>query len=148
MAVGRVLGVDYGTKRIGLAVSDGLGITARPLRVVEAESFAGEIGSIVAELDIVRVVVGLPTSLAGVEGESAEGARALADAIAAEVDLPVELADERFTTTRAEELLGRSERDRRKRRERVDAVAAAVMLQSWLDARRGRERGNPRYAPD
>lgn len=148
MAVGRVLGLDYGTVRIGVAVSDALGITARPVRSIEAARFEDELDDLLEALDPVVVVIGLPTSLAGVEGASAAGARALGSLIEARTGMRVEFADERFTTARADEILARSVRDRRARRDRVDATAAAVMLQSWLDARAGQARGNPRYAPE
>ena len=148
MPVGRVLGLDYGTVRIGVAISDGLGITARPVRWVDASGFEGELDDLLEELGPSMVVVGLPTSLAGVEGASADGARALGRLVSERSGLPVEFADERFTSARADELLSRSVRDRRDRRDRVDATAAAVMLQSWLDARAGEARGNPRYASD
>ncbi len=133
MSVGRVLGLDYGTVRIGVAVSDPLGITARPVGSVPAGEFEDRLPALVEELDPARVVVGLPTGLGGHEGPSAEGARALAELVSDATGLPVEFADERFTTTRAEELLAARERDRRRRREQVDAVAASVMLQGWLD---------------
>lgn len=133
MSAGRVLGLDYGTVRIGVAVSDPLGITARPVGSVPAGEFPDRLPALVEELRPFRVVVGLPTGLGGHEGASAEGARALAELVADITGLPVEFADERFTTTRAEELLAARERDRRRRREQVDAVAASVMLQGWLD---------------
>jgi putative Holliday junction resolvase len=115
---------------------------------VDASGFEGELDDILEELGPSMVVVGLPTSLAGVEGASADGARALGRLVSERSGLPVEFADERFTSARADELLSRSLRDRRDRRDRVDATAAAVMLQSWLDARAGEARGNPRYASD
>lgn len=147
--VGPVIGVDFGTARIGLAASDALGISARPLCVVPVDG--GEVAAImqqVAESGARRVVVGLPRTLAGREGSAAEGARKLADRLVAALDVPVEFADERYTTARAEEILRGSVRDRRERRSRVDAVAASVMLQGWLDARVALERGNPRYTTD
>ena len=147
MAVGRVLGLDYGTVRIGVAISDGLGISARPVRSMAAADFLDRLPALLDELGPVSVVIGLPTTLGGEEGASAAGARALADAVASASGLPVELADERFTSTQAEALLRDRIRDRRERRQQVDATAAAVMLQGWLDARAAEERGNPRYAP-
>lgn len=147
MAVGRILGLDYGTVRIGVAVSDGLGISARPVRSVPADQFEDLIEGLVEEFGPIGVVVGLPTSLAGEEGASAAGARELAELVEARTGLEVVLADERFSSTRAEAILKDRVRDRRERREQVDAVAAAVLLQGWLDARAGEERGNPRYAP-
>ena len=83
--------------------------------------------------------------LSGSEGDSAKRARDLAGQLAAVTGLPVEFADERFSTARAEELLRDRVRDRRERRKLVDAAAAAVILQGWLDAKAAQERGNPRY---
>lgn len=144
--IGPVLGVDPGTRRIGIAVSDALGISARPLVVLEAGADAADaIAALAEEHRATTVVVGLAVGLSGNEGASASVARALADAIAAASGLPVEFADERFSTTRAEELLRDRIRDRRERRKLVDAAAAAVILQGWLDARAAEERGNPRY---
>lgn len=139
MAVGRVLGLDYGTVRIGVAVSDALGIAARPVRTVPADHFADELDGLLDELAPSMVVVGLPTGLSGHEGPSAEGARALATMVGERTGLPVEFADERFTSTRAESLLRDRIRDRRERRQHVDAVAASVMLQGWLDAQAAKE---------
>ena len=144
--MGPVLGLDPGSRRIGVAASDALGIAARPLAVVDAGATSvEEIASIAEDLGATLVVVGLPVGLSGHEGESAERARALASAVGERTGLVVEFADERFSTARAEELLRSSVRDRRERRRLVDAAAAAVILQGWLDARAAQERGNPRY---
>lgn len=148
-ALGPVIGVDFGTARTGIAVSDALGISARPHGVVPTDG--GEVTAIVElveEFGAHLVVVGLPRTLAGREGSAAEGARGLAERLTAALEVPVEFADERYTTARAEEILRATVRDRRERRTKVDAVAASVMLQGWLDARAARARGNPRYSPD
>jgi putative Holliday junction resolvase len=144
--IGPVLGVDPGSRRIGLAVSDALGISARPLAVVDAGGDAATvIGTHAEELGVKAIVVGLAVGLSGSEGDSAKRARDLADQLAAVTGLPIEFADERFSTARAEELLRDRVRDRRERRKLVDAAAAAVILQGWLDAKAAQERGNPRY---
>jgi putative Holliday junction resolvase len=131
--VSRVLGVDYGTKRVGLAVSDPLGMTAAPHSVVSPDDVVESVVTLVKELDIGTIVVGLPTGLDGGEGASARAARRLADELRAVTGVDVALADERFTSRLAEERLLTSGMRRRKRRESVDKVAAAIILQDYLD---------------
>ena len=131
----RYLGVDYGTKRIGLAISDGLGITARPLEVVSRKGLEDVLRKIVDEFPVDGVVVGLPTALGGHEGDSAEGARALGKEIGKILKVPVSYVDERFTSRIAESALLESGMKRRDRRDTVDKVAAAIILQTFLDSK-------------
>lgn len=133
----RYLGVDYGTKRVGLAISDGLGITARPLEVVKRTEAVSRITAIVAELQVDKIVVGMPTGLGGGEGESAIGARELGDELAEAAGVEVVFFDERFTSRMAEGALLESGMKRRDRRATVDKVAAAIILQSYLDVSDG-----------
>ena len=133
---GVAVGIDYGTKRIGLAASDPARRTAFPVGVIEvSDTVIASIAEAAAERSATLLVVGLPVGLSGSEGESARAARRLGDHLAAETGLPVEYADERFTTRSAEQLLVSSNVKRRKRRTVVDAMAAAVMLQNYLDTR-------------
>ena len=132
----RLLGVDVGRARIGLALADDLLRTARPLRTVarraDAATFA-EIGSAAREFEVERAIVGLPLNMDGTEGEAARHARGFAAKLGAALGVPVELFDERLSTFEAETRLrdlGFSAKDRRSR---VDAEAAAVILQGWLD---------------
>ncbi len=129
----RSLGVDYGTKRVGLAISDSLGITARPLSVVPRSAVVDEVVNLVKEHDIGTIVVGLPTGLSGDEGMSASEARKLADELGAATGAEIILADERYTSRIADDALLESGMKRRKRRENVDKVAAAIILQDYLD---------------
>ncbi len=146
---GPVLGIDYGTTRLGIAVSDALGVAARPHGIVAVDGDELDVvAGLCSDLAVTRVVVGLPTTLAGHEGPSAQGARRLAAQIGEATGLPVEFADERFSTRRAEELLRPAVADRRERRTKVDAVAASVLLQGWLDAEAAKARGNPRYTEE
>jgi putative holliday junction resolvase len=131
--VSRLLGVDYGTKRVGLAVSDALGITARPLEVVRRSEIIGRVIDIAKELDIGKIIVGLPTSLGGEEGSAAGEARKLGEELGKATGLPVEFHDERFTSRMAETSLLESGMKRRDRRETIDKVAAAIILQDYLD---------------
>ena len=132
------LAVDVGSVRVGVARSDPGGILASPLTVLA--SGAGdldELAKLAASADAIEVIVGLPTSLSGREGTAAHGARSFAADLAGRVaPIPVRLVDERFTTTQAHDALRRGGRDSRARRGVVDAAAAAVLLQSALDAER------------
>lgn len=128
----RVIGVDYGATRIGLAISDPLGLTARPLEVVAAAKFRDRMAELVAEHDVTRVVIGLPTSLGGTESASTIGARALAEELVG-LEVDVVFVDERFTSRMAESALLESGMKRRDRRVTVDKVAAAIILQTYLD---------------
>lgn len=134
-AHGRVLGLDYGTERIGVAMCDGLRVAASPFEVLEARSkdLIARIVEIVEEFEISEIVVGLPTSLSGEEGPSALGARRLADQVASAVAVAVQLFDERFTSKMAESSMLSAGVKRQDRRDRVDKVAASIMLQSYID---------------
>jgi len=132
----RIMGIDYGTRRIGVALSDPLHITAQGHAVLDAGGdVAGAIATIAKEQDVERIVVGLPLSLSGYEGPSAAGARDLASRIAEATGLPVDLSDERFTSATAERALLEGNVRRRKRKQVIDQVAAAVILQHYLDGR-------------
>jgi putative Holliday junction resolvase len=135
----RVVGIDLGSKRIGVAVSDASGTIATPLTVIRrAGTRAADhaaIAAIVSEYEAVFVVVGLPLTLAGDVGPAAKAAIDEAGAIARVVGVPVETFDERLTTVAADAILMERRMRADARRRLVDKVAAAVMLQSWLDAR-------------
>ena len=136
----RALGVDPGTKRIGLAVSDLSGTIASPLSVLRTsrsrEHDLREIARIARGEEAEVIVIGLPLNMDGSTGPAAKAATATAKRLATLVDVPVELHDERLTTVTAERSMMEAGLDGVQRRQRVDKVAAAVMLQSWLDARR------------
>jgi putative Holliday junction resolvase len=145
--VSRYLGIDYGTKRVGLAISDELGLTARPLEVVLVTELDAALTRIVDEYVIEGVVLGLPTSLGGYEGDSAAGARELGNHIGNLLNVPVEYMDERFTSRMAESALLESGMKRSKRKETVDKVAAAIILQTYLDAGAGNRPGRSGVEP-
>ena len=136
----RALGIDLGSKRIGIAVSDLSGTIASPLTTVHRSKSKRhdhtEIARLVREEEAVVVVVGLPLSLDGTRGPAAKAATAEADRLASVVGVPVEMYDERFTTVTAERGMIEAGLDAPARRKVVDKVAAAVMLQAWLDHRR------------
>jgi putative Holliday junction resolvase len=137
---GRVLGVDLGSKRIGLALSDPGRHIASPLGVLaRAKSQVEDHRSILAaarENEAVAIVVGLPISLSGALGPAARAALGEIEALRALAgpDLPVTAADERLTTVTAERSLREARLGREARKAVVDKVAAAVMLQAWLES--------------
>lgn len=135
----RVLALDLGERRIGVAVSDPTGTVARPVGAVERKSRAEEFAAIarlVAEYGAERVIVGRPLTLRGEVGPQARWVEAYAQALAAALPVPVELWDERYTTAGAEEILETVRPGRRRQPGEVDAVAAAVLLQGFLEAHR------------
>lgn len=138
----RVLGLDLGAKRIGVALSDSSATIATPFTVVHRGRRPADdhraIGKIVREEEVEVVVVGLPLSLSGEMGPAARAAVAEARVLATVLDVPVETYDERRTTVTADAALMEFRMRAEARRRVVDKVAAAVMLQSWLDARRAR----------
>ena len=144
----RILGVDWGRARIGLAVSDELGLTAQSLGTF---SPAGEsqaldtVAGYLTDLGIEAIVVGLPRKMDGSDGSSAEAVRGFARRLEERSRLPVHLWDERFTSLAAERVLIEAGVRRRARRGAVDRVAAALILQGFLDRRRA---GVDRESPD
>jgi putative Holliday junction resolvase len=139
IAVGRVLGLDLGSARIGVAVSDPDCRVASPIEVVARTGDRGRdhrrIADLVAEWEAERVVVGLPISLDGTLGPAARTAAAEVEELATALRVPVETHDERLTTVTADRALSSMNVRGKARRQVVDKVAAAVILQSWLDAR-------------
>lgn len=132
--IGRVLALDYGTMRIGAAISDPLGITASPLEVIAAAGAIERIKALVAEYQPTVVVVGLPVSLSGDENAAAVAARAFGQSVQDATGVDVRFVDERFTSQTAEEALLEGGLKRRSRREKIDKVAAAVILRHYLDS--------------
>jgi putative Holliday junction resolvase len=142
----RVVGVDLGERRIGVAVSDGTGTLASPRCTIERGGDPGAdraaLVAVVEEVGAQRVVVGLPLSLSGRRGPAARAAQADADELAellAPRGIPVETFDERLTTVSAARSLRAAGRSGRAQRTRIDQSAAAVLLQAWLDTH-GRDR--------
>lgn len=134
---GRILGLDIGSKRIGVAISDEMGFIASPVGLVlRGEGSAREIRQHASRLGAIRLLVGLPVGLSGREGPQAKDVRDFVDSIAEEIDLPVEYWDERLSTSIAEKSLIASGSRREKRKQQVDTVAAAVILQGFLDSQR------------
>lgn len=139
----RAIGIDLGAKRIGVAVSDRTGTIASPYEVVQRSGDPGRdrrrLLAIAEEEGAERIVVGLPLSLDGTIGPAARAALEEAEAMGAATDIPVETYDERLTTVTAERILREQNVKGPARRSVVDKVAAAVMLQAWLDGRAARD---------
>jgi putative Holliday junction resolvase len=135
MASTRILALDYGTKRIGVALSDELGWTAQPLETFERRTLdrdIAHIASLVTSHEVGRVVLGFPLQLDGREGPAIQAMREFAVRLEAELSVPLVLWDERMTTKAAEDLLIAADVSRKKRKGAVDRVAAAILLQSYL----------------
>lgn len=143
---GRVLAIDWGLARIGLAVSDATRTLATPLAALHEKDKRAQIERVVdlvAREEITLIVVGLPLHLDGNESDSSKAARKYAEKLGTRVDLPIELFDERFTSVEAESRLqeigefgGAKNRQARKDKGRIDSVSAAILLQAWLEHRR------------
>ena len=138
----RVLGIDLGTKRIGIAASDRSGTIASPLTVLQRCGSQGgdhrNIAKIVVEEEAVAIVVGLPLNMDGSEGKAAQSARAEVARMATVVGVPVYVHDERLTTVAADRVMMEQNMNAQARRKVVDKWAAAVILQAWLDSRESR----------
>jgi putative Holliday junction resolvase len=139
--LGRVLGLDLGDARIGVAISDADRRLAVPLGTVQVGRPPGElkaIASLVADNDVVLVVVGDPRSLSGAQGTRSHHAHRFASALGAFLSVPVEVHDERLSSVEAERALRAGGTRGRDVRRRVDPSAATVILQAWLDVHPGR----------
>lgn len=137
--MGRILAIDYGEKRLGLALSDPLGITAQPLDIIERKSVADDIRILRAlrdEKDITGIVLGMPANMDGTPGMLAEKIRAYGSKLSEELSLPVSYVDERLTTMEADRMLTEeADVSRGKRRQVRDKIAASLILQAYLDSK-------------
>lgn len=136
----RALGLDIGSVRIGVAVSDPAGSVASPLAVLDARELAGSIRSlarIAEDYEAEVLVVGLPLTLGGEEGPQAASVRETATDLAARLGLPLAFVDERNSSAEAKRAMHAAGLSEREQRGTLDKVAAAIVLQAWLDAERG-----------
>ena len=133
----RVMGIDLGERRIGIAVSDPDGIVATPYATIEVtvRELRKKLQEVALETKAEAVVVGMPLSLDGTSGPAAQTAEAQAVALSEVLDIPVFTHDERFTTAIAEQAMLEADLSRKRRKQAIDKSAATIMLQSWLDAR-------------
>jgi putative pre-16S rRNA nuclease len=136
---GRVLGLDVGARRIGVAISDPLGITAQGLETLHRKNKKhdfGHLDRVIREYDVKEIVVGLPLRMSGVEGTQAEKIQAFAEGLRKHFKLPVHLWDERLTSAEANRLLRETDLSIEKRGKAVDRMAAILILQGWMESRR------------
>lgn len=134
----RVLGLDVGARRIGIAVSDPLGITAQGLETLHRKNKKHDLAyldRVVREYEVKEIVVGLPLRLSGVEGAQAEKIRVFAQDLSKHFQLPIHLWDERLTSAEANRLLRETNLSIEKRGKAVDRMAAILILQSWMEGR-------------
>lgn len=135
---GRVLGLDVGARRIGVAVSDPLGITAQGLATLHRKNKKHDLARlhrVIREYMVQEIVVGLPLRLSGVEGAQAEKIHAFADDLRKHFKLPVHLWDERLTSAESNRLLRETDLSIEKRGQAVDRMAAMLILQGWMERR-------------
>jgi putative holliday junction resolvase len=133
----RILALDPGTKRIGVAVSDETKTIALPLEAIPAEPFAdflARLKVLLLEKEIDLVLIGLPRNMNGSYGPAAQKAEAFAATLRSAITVPITMRDERLTTLQANRMLIQGNVRRGKRKEKVDQTAAAILLQSYLDA--------------
>jgi putative holliday junction resolvase len=136
----RVLGLDVGSKRIGLAISDLLGITAQGIETIHRQNKRldfGQLEKVIREYEVTEIVVGYPLRMSGVEGIQAEKMQRFAEELRQRFPLPVHLWDERLSSAQANRLLRETEMSIKRRGQVVDQMAAVLILQSWMDARGG-----------
>lgn len=139
----RVLGLDFGERRIGVALSDPLGLTAQRLMVLERHHPAQDldrIAELVLQHSAERVIVGLPLTLGGMRGVQAEKVLTFVGQLRRRINVPVDVLDERLTTVQGERALRETGASRRQRKAMIDQVAAQLILQHFLDAQRTSQR--------
>jgi putative holliday junction resolvase len=135
----RILGLDVGTKTIGIAISDEMGWTAQGLETITFQdqptkkSYA-RLREIIEQYNVEKVIVGLPKNMNGTIGERGEACKEFAEKIKAKYQLPVQLWDERLSTVSAERMLISADVSRKKRKKVIDKMAAVVILQNYLDS--------------
>lgn len=132
----RILALDHGTKRIGVAVSDETKTIAQPLEYITAEPFANflaRLKKILAEKEIDLILLGLPRNMDGSYGPAAQKVETFAAVLKTAITVPIKMWDERLTSSQANKILIQGKVRRDKRKEKVDKMAAAILLQSYLD---------------
>ncbi len=134
----RILGLDYGSKTVGVAITDPMGITVQPLKTIfrdretKLRKTLAEIEKIVEDNDVEKIILGLPLNMDDSEGDRAMATRAFAEKLALRVTVPIEFADERLTTIEAAEILDESGVKRCDQKQYIDQVAAQIILEQYL----------------
>ncbi len=135
----RAMGLDVGTKTVGVAIADELGFSAQPITTIRRTNVKADLAEasrLITDYGVTHLVVGLALNMNGSEGPRAEQCRKFGDALGAATNLPVIYWDERLTSVAAERALIEADVSRNKRKKVVDQVAAVFILQSWLEAQR------------
>lgn len=131
------MGIDYGTKRMGIALSDELKMIAQPYEFILAkpiESFLDRLGAIIREKEVERIVIGMPLNMNGSHGFAADKVDVLIEKLKETFETPITTWDERLSSVEANRILIQGNVSRKKRKEKVDKTAAAIILQSYLDS--------------
>ena len=140
----RIMGLDYGSKTIGVAISDALGLTAQPLETIERSGenmlrrSLARIAEIVREKDIKKIVVGLPINMDGRSGERAALTLEFVEKLKLRVDIPNVIQDERLTTVEADEILDESGVKKQDRKQFIDQIAAGIILKEYMEKENGK----------
>ena len=132
----RILALDFGEKRIGVAVSDPLNIIAQSVGVIERKGIKKDlkkVGELVKEYEAEKIIVGLPLNMDGTEGKSANRAMDFVKELKKEIQVEVEMLDERLTTAQGERVFLEADMSRKKRKQNLDKIAAQLILQNYLD---------------
>lgn len=140
----RLLGIDIGEKRIGVAMSDIFGSIASPVRVIQRQDIETDIGlinDIIKEYNISEIVAGLPRNMNGSLGQKAAQITEFTDNLKEKINIPVTMWDERLTTVAGERVLLQGNVSRKKRKKVIDKIAACIILQSYLDSLRHKSHG-------
>jgi putative Holliday junction resolvase len=136
----RILALDHGTKRIGIALSDEMQIIASPLEYIATEPFAGflsRLKEIIREKEVKLIIIGMPRNMDGSYGPAALKVQEFVAVLKEAITIPIKTLDERLTTVQAQRFLIQGNVRRDKRKEKVDKTAAAILLQSYLDSLAG-----------
>ncbi len=134
----RVLAIDHGTKRMGIALSDPSGMIAQPLEFIPAEPFAAfleRLKSLIVEKEVELILIGMPRNMDGSYGPAAAKVQEFVAVLKENIAVPIRTWDERLTSTQANRFLLQADVKRKDRKEKVDKAAAAILLQSFLDSR-------------
>ena len=134
MAIYRLLGIDYGEVRVGIALSDPMRIISKPFKVLlNKENLFEEINDIIKKENVRKVVLGLPLNLKGEDSKKTIEVRAFKEKLAEQIDVPIEFYDERYTTSEATDILKEMGYDSKQRKKVIDMMAASIILKGYMD---------------
>ncbi len=143
--MGRILSLDYGRRRIGVAVSDPLGVTAQPFNTwegLEYNQIVEKIGTLIRQIGIEKIIIGLPLTLKGEKGQSVKKVEQFAMKLKSSISVPVVLWDERFTSVQAKRILHQADEKPSHKKGKVDLIASVLLLQNYLEFQEGHTNHN------